>query len=83
MVDLNDRLLLLASGDFVLTQGEDGKMFGLQFSERQGARWCSYSEECQVVFVCGGYKVLHADSWRERRSSLVCVVRYQRAPVRL
>jgi hypothetical protein len=33
MVDLNDRLIRLTSGEFVVTRGgEDGKTYGLQFS---------------------------------------------------
>ena len=75
MVDLNDRLMLLASGDFVVTQGgEDGKMFGLQFSNSGvpvGARIVKSVKS--RIFVCGNTKFYMQILGREHAPPHWCV----------
>jgi hypothetical protein len=84
MVDLNDRLLLLASGDFVVTRGgEDGKMFGLQFSNSGvpvGARIVKSVKS--RIFVCGDTKFYMQILGREHAAPHWCVWSLRRIRLR-
>lgn len=79
MVDLNDGLMRLASGEFVVTRGgEDGKTCGLQFVCRLIVwRRLSASESLCVGMQSSKCRFL------DPLLTGVCVVRHQRAKVRL
>jgi hypothetical protein len=73
MVDLNNRLMLLASGDFVVTQGEDGK-YGLQFSNSGVPIDHTVVKSVKSrIFVCGDAKFYMQILGREHSAPHWCV----------
>jgi hypothetical protein len=73
MVDLNDRLAVLASGEFVVTQGDEDGKYGFQFSSNGVSNDRMVKTVKSRICVCGDAKFYMQIFGREHAAPRWCV----------